>query len=89
LQVTIIAWILNSKNVLCITAAGDGKSALFAVPILVLLEVAKNPTMYPGFADQNRKHLGLVITPMKGLLANIVHSLNLCPRFLTYSSRDI
>ncbi|KAJ6575914.1 hypothetical protein B0H10DRAFT_2443904 [Mycena sp. CBHHK59/15] len=71
-QVTVIAWILDGEDVLCITATGDGKSALFAVPILVLLEVAKNPAMYPGFGDQKRKTpVGLVIAPTKGLSANI------------------
>ncbi|KAJ7712857.1 hypothetical protein B0H16DRAFT_1247669, partial [Mycena metata] len=33
-QATVIAWILDGEDVLCITATGDGKSALFAVPIL-------------------------------------------------------
>ncbi|KAJ7716919.1 hypothetical protein B0H16DRAFT_1800505 [Mycena metata] len=51
-QATVIAWILDGEDVLCITATGDEKSALFAVPILVLLEVAKNPAMYPGFGDR-------------------------------------
>ncbi|KAJ7768789.1 hypothetical protein B0H16DRAFT_1715982 [Mycena metata] len=46
-QAAVIAWILDGEDVLCITATGEGKSALFAVPILVLLEVAKNPAMYP------------------------------------------
>ncbi|KAJ6573465.1 hypothetical protein DFH09DRAFT_1312168 [Mycena vulgaris] len=71
-QVTVIAWILDGEDVLCITAMGDGKSALFAVPIIVLLEVAKSPAMYPGFGDQKRKTpAGLVIAPTKGLSANI------------------
>jgi superfamily II DNA helicase RecQ len=75
-QVTVIAWILDGEDVLCITATGDGKSALFAVPILVLLEVAKNPATYPGFWDQKRKTpVGLVIAPTKGLSANIVRDL--------------
>ncbi|KAJ7627874.1 hypothetical protein B0H17DRAFT_909704, partial [Mycena rosella] len=75
-QVTVIAWILDGEDVLCITATGDGKSALFAVPILVLLEVAKNPATYPGFWDQKRRTpVGLVIAPTKGLSANIVRDL--------------
>ncbi|KAJ7713390.1 hypothetical protein B0H16DRAFT_1478713 [Mycena metata] len=50
-QATVIAWILDGEDVLCyvcITATGEGKSALFAVPILVLLEVAKNPAIGVG-----------------------------------------
>ncbi|KAJ6580111.1 hypothetical protein DFH09DRAFT_870781, partial [Mycena vulgaris] len=31
-QVTVIAWILDGEDVLCITVTGDGESALFAVP---------------------------------------------------------
>ncbi|KAJ7144222.1 hypothetical protein C8R44DRAFT_560999, partial [Mycena epipterygia] len=33
-QVTVIAWILDGEDVLCITAMGSSKSALFAVPII-------------------------------------------------------
>ncbi|KAJ7032628.1 hypothetical protein C8F04DRAFT_1396488 [Mycena alexandri] len=73
---TVIAWILDGEDVLSITATGDGKSALFAVPIIVLLEVAKNPAMYPGFGDRARKTpVGLVIAPTKGLAANIIFEL--------------
>ncbi|KAJ7458254.1 P-loop containing nucleoside triphosphate hydrolase protein, partial [Mycena latifolia] len=73
-QVIIVAWILDGEDVFCATATGDGKSALFAVPIIVLLEVAKNPALYPGFVNQ-KKPVGLVIAPTKGLAANIVYEL--------------
>ncbi|KAJ7105861.1 P-loop containing nucleoside triphosphate hydrolase protein [Mycena epipterygia] len=73
-QVIIVSWILDGEDVLCITATGDGKSALFAVPIIVLLEVASNPTAYLGFGYQ-KKPVALVIGPTKGLVGNIVFEL--------------
>ncbi|KAJ7271343.1 P-loop containing nucleoside triphosphate hydrolase protein, partial [Mycena haematopus] len=60
---------------LCITATGDGKSALFTVPILVLLEVAENPEAYPGFCRQ-KKPVGIVISPTKGLSENMISELS-------------
>ncbi|KAJ7035826.1 hypothetical protein C8F04DRAFT_954413, partial [Mycena alexandri] len=75
-QLTIVAWILDGEDVLCITATGDGKSALFTVPILVLLEVAQNPGAYSGFGHQ-KKPVCLVISPTKILSANMVHHLSL------------
>ncbi|KAJ6578934.1 hypothetical protein B0H10DRAFT_1836187 [Mycena sp. CBHHK59/15] len=70
-QLTIIAWILDGEDVLCVTATGDGKSALFAVPIIVLLAVAENPAAYPQFFNQ-KKPVAIVISPTKGLSANMV-----------------
>ncbi|THU94262.1 hypothetical protein K435DRAFT_602118, partial [Dendrothele bispora CBS 962.96] len=59
-----------------ITATGDGKSALFAVPILVHTEISRNPDLYPTFSVNIRKKpVGIVITPTKGLANNIVHEL--------------
>ncbi|KAJ7185964.1 hypothetical protein C8R46DRAFT_882009, partial [Mycena filopes] len=58
---------------LCVTSTGDGKLALFAVLILVLLKVAKNSGLYPGFEHQKRnKSVRFMIAPTKGLAANIV-----------------
>jgi superfamily II DNA/RNA helicase len=74
-QVIVVAWILDGEDVLCVTATGDGKSAIFAVPILVLLEVARNPQSYPGFAHL-KKPVGIVIAPTKGLAMNIVRDYN-------------
>ncbi|KAJ7464089.1 P-loop containing nucleoside triphosphate hydrolase protein [Mycena latifolia] len=73
-QVMVVAWILDGEDVLCITATGDGKSAIFAVPMIVLLEVARNPTAYPGFVSP-KKPVGIVIAPTKGLSTNIVYEL--------------
>ncbi|KAJ7680070.1 hypothetical protein B0H17DRAFT_943514, partial [Mycena rosella] len=73
-QVIVVAWILDGGDVLCVTATGDGKSAIFAVPMIVLLEVARNPTAYHGYACL-KKPVGIVIAPTKGLSTNIVRNL--------------
>ncbi|KAJ7089958.1 P-loop containing nucleoside triphosphate hydrolase protein [Mycena epipterygia] len=73
-QVIVVAWILDGGDVLCITATGDGKSAIFSVPMIVLLEVAQNPTAYRGYVSP-KKPVGIVIAPTKGLSANIVYEL--------------
>ncbi|KAJ7643163.1 hypothetical protein DFH06DRAFT_957987, partial [Mycena polygramma] len=56
---------------LCCMSTGGGKSAIFAVPIVVLRELARHPHLYP---DLPRRALpqGIVVTPTKGLAANIV-----------------
>ncbi|KAJ7885278.1 hypothetical protein B0H14DRAFT_2257661, partial [Mycena olivaceomarginata] len=55
----------------CCIATGGGKSALFGVPIIVLKEMARNPDLYPDLPGRLLP-VGLVITPTKGLAANIV-----------------
>ena len=40
-QLDIVAWVLDGEDVLCVMATGDGKSALFTAPIIVLLEVER------------------------------------------------
>ncbi|KAL0565337.1 hypothetical protein V5O48_016686 [Marasmius crinis-equi] len=68
--------ILDRQQVLCITATGDGKSALFAIPILVHSEIGKSPSEYPQFhVSVREKAVGLVVTPTKGLANNIVREL--------------
>jgi ATP-dependent helicase YprA (DUF1998 family) len=65
-QITIVASIFEGEDVLCVTATGDGKSALFAVPMIVLMEVARNPTACPGIAN-HKKPVALVIAPTRAL----------------------
>ncbi|THV01767.1 hypothetical protein K435DRAFT_817995 [Dendrothele bispora CBS 962.96] len=60
----------NSAETLKTT--GEGKSALFIVPILVHLELSSNPTSYPSFKVQ-RDPVVMVITPTKGLATSIIH----------------
>jgi superfamily II DNA/RNA helicase len=72
-QLNTIPIILDNEDLFAITATGDGKSALFAVPILVHLEISKSPDLYPKFKIPIRKKpVGIVVTPTKGLANNIV-----------------
>ncbi|KAJ6454839.1 P-loop containing nucleoside triphosphate hydrolase protein, partial [Mycena sanguinolenta] len=57
------------------TATGDGKSALFMVPIICHMVVSKAPQNFPKFARIRKKPVGVVITPTKGLARNIVDTL--------------
>lgn len=50
---------------------GDGKSAAFIIPILVLQEMARNPQDYPNLPYTSNP-ISLVITPTKGLSRNLV-----------------
>lgn len=70
-QLEIVAKILDGEDVLVVTATGDGKSAIFGVPILIFLELAQNPFYYPDLPHPE-KPSGIVITPTKGLSTNIV-----------------
>ena len=70
-QLNLVVRILDGEDVLCCTATGDGKSALFAAPIIVLQEMARNPGLYPDLPYRSNP-IGLVATPTKGLSTNIV-----------------
>ncbi|KAJ7208956.1 hypothetical protein GGX14DRAFT_633048 [Mycena pura] len=62
------------------TDCRDEDTSMDSVPILVLLEVAKNAAMYPGFGNHKRKTpVGLVIAPTKGLSANIALGIPVLP----------
>ncbi|KAK7446005.1 hypothetical protein VKT23_014628 [Stygiomarasmius scandens] len=75
-QAESIPLILDNHDVFAITATGDGKSALFSVPILVHQEISKNPGLYPKFQVPIRQEpVGIVVTPTKGLANNIVKEL--------------
>ncbi|KAE9401427.1 hypothetical protein BT96DRAFT_798352, partial [Gymnopus androsaceus JB14] len=52
-------------------ATGDGKSALFVVPILAHLEILIHPAMYPAFLVKSQPVV-MVITPMKGLATSLI-----------------
>jgi superfamily II DNA/RNA helicase len=54
-----------------VTATGDGKTAIFGIPILILLEMNQNPNKYPDL-PYRAKPIGIVVTPTKGLSGNIV-----------------
>ncbi|KAF8179975.1 P-loop containing nucleoside triphosphate hydrolase protein [Mycena galopus ATCC 62051] len=71
-QMDLVSAILDGDDVLCCTATGDGKSAAFSVPILVLKECNANPTLYPAGLRTRVDPVGVVVTPTKGLASNIV-----------------
>ncbi|KAJ6556006.1 P-loop containing nucleoside triphosphate hydrolase protein [Mycena capillaripes] len=71
-QEELVAPILDGEDILCCTATGDGKSAAFSVPILVLNEYNTNRHLYPSNLPTRPQPVGLVVTPTKGLANNIV-----------------
>ncbi|KAF8134047.1 P-loop containing nucleoside triphosphate hydrolase protein [Mycena galopus ATCC 62051] len=74
-QVEPISRILDGQDVILCTATGDGKSALFIVPILCHIVVSKSPETFPKFRRIRKKPVGVVINPTKGLARNIVETL--------------
>jgi len=70
-QLDIVTPTLDGVDGMLLTATGDGKSAAFMIPILVLQEMARNPLEYPDLPRMS-KPIGLVITPTKGLSRNLV-----------------
>jgi hypothetical protein len=74
-QAQPILRILDGQDLILCTAMGDGKSALFTVPILCHLAVSQAPNQFPKFRAIRRHPVGIVITPTKGLARNIVRSL--------------
>jgi superfamily II DNA/RNA helicase len=71
-QEDLVTAILDGDDILCCTATGDGKSAAFSVPILVLREYNANPALYPPGLRTRLSPVGVVVTPTKGLANNIV-----------------
>ncbi|KAJ7686002.1 hypothetical protein B0H17DRAFT_940875 [Mycena rosella] len=71
-QEDLVAPILDGEDILCCTAIGDGKSAAFSVPILVLNEYNANKHLYPPHLPTCLHPVGLIVTPTKGLANNIV-----------------
>lgn len=57
---------LDGQDIMCGMATGGGKSAVFAVPIIVLQEITRNPHLYPDLPTRALP-MGIVITPTKGL----------------------
>jgi superfamily II DNA/RNA helicase len=48
LQLELVSTILDGQDILCCTATGAGKSAAFAVSVLVLVEYNAYPDAYPA-----------------------------------------
>ena len=74
-QLNLVSAILDGKHVLLCTATGDGKSAAFSIPTLVLLEYNKHPESYVAGLPTRKQPIGVVVTPTKGLADNIVYYL--------------
>ncbi|KIJ92170.1 hypothetical protein K443DRAFT_108621, partial [Laccaria amethystina LaAM-08-1] len=74
-QLELVSAILDGKDSLCCTATGEGKSAAFSIPTLVLLEYNKHPNTYVAGLPTRKRPIGVVVTPTKGLADNIVHEL--------------
>ncbi|KAF9021242.1 hypothetical protein BDZ89DRAFT_957637 [Hymenopellis radicata] len=66
--------ILDGKELVLCAATGDGKSALFIVPIMCHQEVSKHADEYSNFRVRSQP-VGLIITPTKGLASSIVKGL--------------
>jgi len=88
IQLELVSGILDGRDILCCTATGDGKSAAFAIPCLVLLEYNKNPQAYPHGLPTRARPIRNVITPTKGLASNTVCFLFTLSGFLTHGSLD-
>ncbi|KAJ7906916.1 hypothetical protein B0H13DRAFT_2019988 [Mycena leptocephala] len=70
-QDNLVRRVLNGEAILCCMATGGGKSALFAVPILILCEMSRNRHLCPDLPIRALPQ-GIVVTPTNGLAANIV-----------------
>lgn len=72
-QLDLVAPVLDGVDIFGVTATGDGKTVVFGIPILVLLEMNRNSNEYPDL-PYRLKPIGIVVTPTKGLSGNIVSS---------------
>ncbi|KAJ6622153.1 hypothetical protein B0H10DRAFT_1788551, partial [Mycena sp. CBHHK59/15] len=70
-QLKLVVCILDGEDILCCMATGNGKSALFVVPIIILQEMSHTPHLYPDLPVCTLP-IRLVITPTKGLATNII-----------------
>ncbi|KAJ7321045.1 hypothetical protein DFH08DRAFT_713166, partial [Mycena albidolilacea] len=70
-QEDLVSAILDGEDILCCTVTGNGKSAAFSVPILALNEYNNNPSLYLAGLPTCLNPVGMVVTPTKGLAANI------------------
>jgi superfamily II DNA/RNA helicase len=70
-QLELVSAILDGMDLLCCTATGEGKSAAFSIPTLVLLEYNKHPNVYVAGLPTRKRPIGVVVTPTKGLADNI------------------
>jgi superfamily II DNA/RNA helicase len=74
-QEDLVCAMLDGDDVLCLTATGNGKSSAFSLPILILNEYNAHRALYPAGLPTRVHPVGIVVTPTKGLAANIVRLL--------------
>ncbi|KAG6824239.1 hypothetical protein H0H92_007585 [Tricholoma furcatifolium] len=74
-QLDLVSQILDGEDVLVSTATGDGKSAVFAAPLVILLEIQCCPSNYPNLPYRELP-MDIIISPTKGLASNIVFEIN-------------
>ncbi|KAJ7098441.1 hypothetical protein C8R43DRAFT_1168127 [Mycena crocata] len=72
IQEDLVCIVLDSEDILCCAATGDGKSAAFSIPIIVLNEYNAHRELYPPGLPTRLNPVGIVVTPTKGLASNIV-----------------
>jgi len=72
-QLELVSAILDGQDILCCTATGNGKSAAFTIPGLILVEYNAHPDTYPARLPTRKRPIGVIITPTKGLANNIVY----------------
>ncbi|KAF8054933.1 hypothetical protein FPV67DRAFT_1437677, partial [Lyophyllum atratum] len=70
-QLDLMSRILDGQGMFVSTATGDRKSAIFAIPLVVLLELQRQPLYYPNLLHRALP-TGIVVTPTKGLAMDIV-----------------
>ncbi|THU94752.1 P-loop containing nucleoside triphosphate hydrolase protein [Dendrothele bispora CBS 962.96] len=73
-QLETIPIILTRQNLFSIAATGEGKSALYIVPILVHLELSEKSESYPSFVVRDHPVV-IVVTPTKALSTSIIRDL--------------
>ena len=70
-QLKLVVPALDGEHMMYCLTTGRGKSALFAVPMIIFLVISKNPELYPNL-PYHMHPVGLVMMPTKGLTCNIV-----------------
>ncbi|THU75811.1 hypothetical protein K435DRAFT_974681 [Dendrothele bispora CBS 962.96] len=74
-QAEVVGKVLDGEKILWVSATGEGKSAAFQIPVIIHEEIGRNAELCPGFKAKE-KPVGIVVTPTKGLAANIVTELS-------------
>jgi hypothetical protein len=67
-QLDLVAPVLDGIDILGVTATSDGKTTIFGIPILILLEMNQNPNEYPDLPRETDWDC----RDTKGLSGNIV-----------------